>query len=101
MLVRTHESDGVKLKMWEKVMMPESKMDETTKKFVKTGGPAIEMTKYTFRDITGDVLELTSKENNYRSLEGETVVLTLDITLDNFKHVVRTKLARVDKVVVA
>lgn len=97
MLIRT--GDDVVLKMWEKVMMPESEMDPTTKKFKKTGGPDIEITKYTFRDLVGDVLEITSKNNSYRSLEGESVVVVLDVNLNNFTKKLAVKLARVDKVI--
>jgi len=89
----------VKLMFYEKTMMPESKMEEDSKgkkSFVKTGGE-VEMTTYTFRDDSGDKIIFLSKENGYRSLEGEYVDITLDIRFNDFTKKVQTKLVSVRK----
>lgn len=98
MIFTTDSLQKVKLVMWERTMMPESEMKEVSgkKSFVKTG-KEIEMTTYTFKDSAGDKLELTSKENNYRTLEGEIVDITLDVKLNNFTKKLQTRLARVEK----
>jgi len=87
----------VKLMFWKKTEMPESKMIEGAdgkKSFVKTGSK-VEMTTYTFRDSFGDSIEILSKENGYRVFEGKFVDVDFDIKFDEFKKVVRVKLAAV------
>jgi len=46
--------------------------------------PSVEMTKYTFRDGMGTKFEINSKENGYRTLEGEIVDVSLEISNDEF-----------------
>jgi len=77
---------NVELKMWEAVFMPESVpvQDSEGKTSYKKTGNKVEMTKYSFRDTFGTVLELQSKNNEYRSLEGEMVSIQIDISKNDF-----------------
>jgi len=79
-------------------MLPESEMKDVDgkKSFIKTGRE-VEMTTYTFRDAGGDLLQILSKENGYRSLEGEVVDVDLDVKMNNFTKKVGVKLAAVRK----
>jgi len=99
MIVRTDPLQKVKLIMFERVDMPESEMKEGAdgkKSFVKTG-KTVEMTSYTFRDAAGSKLVVMSKENGYRSLEGEIVDVDLDVKFNDFTKTIRVSLAAVRK----
>ena len=80
-------------------MMPESTMVEKDgkKQFVKTGNE-VEMTTYIFTDTFGDKLVILSKDNNFRTLEGEEVVITLKIEFNDFAKKNRVSLVAIDKV---
>lgn len=85
MRFKTESNQEVKLVMYEKIMMPESTMQEVNgkKQFVKTGNK-VEMTTYTFRDGFGDKLVVTSKDSSYRNLEGELVDLIIEVSTNDF-----------------
>jgi len=72
---------NVKLKMWEKTMMPESVLQDG--KYVKTG-KKLEQTTATFVDEWGNKLVFLTSNNNIRDLEGETGDLWLSLIYDNF-----------------
>lgn len=85
--------------MFERVDMPESKMEEGAdgkKKFVKTGNK-VEMTSYTFRDGFGDKLVLMSKENGYRALEGAIVDIEVELKHNSFTNKTQVSLGKVSK----
>jgi len=98
MQFRALEKD-VKLKMWERTMMPESNMVEKDgkKQFVKTG-KEVEMTTYIFTDTFGDKLVILSKDNSFRTLEGEEVVITVKIEFNDFAKKNRVSLVGIEKV---
>jgi len=98
MIFKTANLQNVKLVMFERTMMPESTMKEVDgkKSFVKTGNE-VEMTTYTFRDGMGDKFVTMSKDNSYRTLEGEMVDIELDIKLNEFTRKAQIKLAAVRK----
>jgi len=82
MIFTPDKLQDVKLLMWEKVEMPASvaEKDSSGKTvFRKTGG-MVEMTNYIFRDSFGTTLEIQSKNNDYRTLEGEIVDIQVDIS---------------------
>jgi len=93
----TKES-GTRLKMWERTMMPESKMVEKNGKreFEKTGHE-VEMTTYTLTDEVGDKLVILSKDNSFRQLEGEEVRLILEVVYNDFQKRNRISLAGMEK----
>jgi len=97
MIFKAVEKD-VKLKMWERTMMPESKMKEVDgkKQFVKTGQD-VEMTTYIFTDIVGDKLVILSKDNSFRTLEGEEVIITLKVEFNDFSKKNRVSLVSLEK----
>jgi hypothetical protein len=64
---------NVKLVMWERVDMPESKPDGKGG-FMKTG-VVEEHTLYKFRDLLGTVISVQEKGNKYRDLEGKNLDL--------------------------
>lgn len=88
----------VRLKMWERTMMPESTMVEKDgkKQFVKTG-KEVEMTTYIFTDVVGDKLVILSKDNNFRTLEGEEVIITVKIEFNDFRKQNRVSLVKLEK----
>jgi len=92
------ELEGVKLLMFERTLMPESNMQVVNgkKEFVKTGKD-IEMTTYTFRDSFGDKLVFVSKDNNYRTLEGDLVDIVIDVVFNDFQKKNQVKLVSVSK----
>jgi len=96
----TNKGNGnvVKLKMWEKTMMPESNMIDVggKKQFVKTG-KEIEMTTYTFTDSVGEKLIILSKDNSFRTLEGEEVTIELEVVFNDFQKKNRVGLASLVK----
>jgi len=96
----TQQGNGnvVKLKMWEKTMMPESNMVDVggKKQFVKTG-KEIEMTTYTFTDTFGEKLIILSKDNSFRHLEGEEVIIELEVVFNDFQKKNRVTLGRLQK----
>jgi len=98
MIFQAVEKD-VKLKMWERTLMPESTMVEKEGKkiFVKTGKD-VEMTTYVFTDITGDKLVLLSKDNSFRTLEGEEVIISLKIEYNDFSKKNRVSLNSITRV---
>jgi len=97
MIFKAVEKD-VKLKMWERTMMPESTMVEKDgkKQFVKTG-KEMEMTTYIFTDVVGDKLVILSKDNNFRTLEGEEVIITVKIEFNDFRKQNRVTLVGIEK----
>jgi len=97
---RSDALQKVKLVMFEASTMPGSEKQIVGGKtvFVKNPLlPTVEMTKYTFRDAMGQKFEVMTKENGYRSLEGESVDVTVDIATDQFTGKTRVKLASVSK----
>jgi len=98
MIFKSDSLQKVKLIMFEKTMLPESEMKEISgkKEFVKTGKET-EFTTYTFRDGMGDKLVLLSKDNSYRSFEGEIVDIEIDVKHNEFTKKTQTKLASVRK----
>jgi len=97
MIFKAVEKD-VKLKMWERTLMPESSMQEVNgkKQFVKTG-KEVEMTTYIFTDVVGDKLVILSKDNNFRTLEGEEVIITVKIEFNDFAKKNRVTLVGIEK----
>jgi len=97
MIFKAVEKD-VKLKMWERTLMPESSMQEVNgkKQFVKTG-KEVEMTTYIFTDLVGDKLVILSKDNNFRTLEGEEVIITVKIEFNDFAKKNRVSLVGIEK----
>jgi len=97
MQFRALEKD-VKLKMWERTMMPESNMVEKDgkKQFEKTGGTT-EMTTYIFRDYAGETLKILSKDNSFRGLEGEEVKIGIEVVFNDFQNKNRVSLVSVAK----
>jgi len=98
MIFKTANLQNVKLVMFERTMMPESTMKEVDgkKSFVKTGNE-VEMTTYTFRDGMGDKFVTMSKDNSYRSLEGEMVDISVELKHNSFTNKTQTSLASVAK----
>jgi len=98
MIFDSDKLQKIRLIMFEKTMMADSDMVEVggKKSFVKNGKMS-EYTTYTFRDGSGDKLEILSKNNDYRNLEGEIVDVSLDVSYDGFSRRVKTKLASVKK----
>jgi len=89
----------VKLVMFEKTMMGDSKMEKDKDNktiFVKTGTET-EHTTYTFRDSFGEKLVLLSKNNDYRKLEGEFVNVTLDVVFNDFSKKNKVSLVSIEK----
>lgn len=89
----------VKLVMWEKTLMPESTAgkDATGKSVFTKTGKMIEMTTYTFRDVVGEKLVVLSKDNNFRTLEGEDVEIVLDVVFNDFQKKNRVSLISLKK----
>jgi len=73
-----------KLVMWEKVDMPESNYDESTKKWVKTG-KTTEKTNYIIRDVDGTKLIFMSDEKA-RQYEGKDVDVQFELSYDEFNR---------------
>lgn len=91
--------DSLELVMWEKTMMPESvivKGNDGKSSFSKTG-KVLEYTTYSFRDSFGDKFVFTSKNNDWRTLEGEQVIISLDLKFDEFKRKTKISLSDVVK----
>jgi len=88
--------EDVKLVMWEKVDMPESVAgkDVAGKTVFNKTGKTIEMTNYIFRDGFGEKLVAMSKDNAYRTLEGEMVDIAVDIQFNDFTK--KNKVSLVD-----
>lgn len=103
MLVKTAPTEKVKLVMFESVSMPVSvaSKDEKGKTIFTKTGQMEEYTTYTFRDTFEKKIVFTTKNNNYRNLEGEFVDIELEIVYDDFNNKVKTKLASVTKSVVS
>jgi len=100
MIFRTDPLQKVKLFMFEASSMPGSEKQTVNGKTVFVKNPAlapVEMTKYTFRDGMGQKFEIMTKENGYRSLEGEIVDVALDVSTDDFTGRTKVKLASVTK----
>lgn len=84
----------VKLVMWEKTNLPESKMvDVEGKKGFQKTGKEIEHTTYSFRDGSGEKLVFLSKENGYRDFEGEFVDIEIDVKYNEFTKKTQTRLS--------
>jgi len=89
----------LELKMWKKEMMPENlkgadgkfQKDENGK-FIKSG-KEVEYTTYTFRDLTGEVLEIMSAKNDLREQEGKTGLVVLNLTRRSFQGKTETKVS--------
>lgn len=90
--------DSVKLVMFERTMMPESEMKVVNgkKEFIKTG-KEVENTTYTFRDSFGDKLIIMSKNNSFRTLEGEVVDLVIEVAYNDFQKKNRVSLVSCSK----
>lgn len=88
----------VKLVMFSRKDLPASEMKEVNgkKTFVKNG-LMTEMTEYTFRDESGQTLVLLTKDNSYRTLEGELVDIVIDVSINDFTGKVAVKLVSVQK----
>jgi len=100
---KSDKVEHVTLVMWSALAMPSSDMVvgvDGKKSFVKNG-KFEEMTKYIFREWNGKTIEITTKNNLFRDLEGEIVDLTFDVSFDDFKKVIKTKLVDVQKSKVA
>jgi len=98
MKFKSQLGQDVKLKMWEKTLMPESIMEKLDGKTVfKKTGQKIEMTTYTFVDGFGEKLVFLSSENGYRNLEGETVDIVMEVEYNDFSKKNRLKLESVAK----
>lgn len=98
MKFKSQLGQDVKLKMWEKTLMPESIMaEEGGKKVFKKTGQKIEMTTYTFVDGFGEKLVFLSPDNGYRVLEGEIVDLVMEVEYNDFSKKNRLKLEQVSK----
>jgi len=93
------EINDLKLVMFERTLMPESimKKDDKGKTVFEKTGQKTEMTTYTFRDGFGEKLVFLSKENGYRSLEGETVDIELEVSYDEFNRKSKVALISVEK----
>lgn len=94
------EETDVQMIMWEKTLMPESKPEKDEKgktQFVKTGNK-VEMTTYTLRDGFGDKLVLLSSNNNFRTLEGKKVNVTMEIKFDEFNRKNKLTLAGIEEI---
>lgn len=98
MIFKSDKLQEVKLVMFEKTMLPESEAREVNgkKEFMKTGRE-VEFTTYSFRDSFGEKLVLLSKDNSYRSLEGEMVDLELEVKYNEFSRKNRVALVSVRK----
>lgn len=73
----------MKLKYFETIMMPESVKDEEKGGFKKTGNK-VEMTGYALFSEFGEKLYFISKESKYREYEGKEVLVTLDVSFDDY-----------------
>jgi len=83
--------------MWEKTMMPESKLDETSGKYVKTGNK-VESTTYTFRDFDGSKLIFLSPKAEYRTFEGKEVIIQIELSHDDYSRKNKIQLRNVSLV---
>lgn len=72
------------LVMWEKQIVKDRKQDPNTKEWVDAGTES-EKTKYYLRDEFGDKLEFLAG-NEYRDMEGSLVIVTLDISFNEWKN---------------
>jgi len=100
MIFRSREGQEVKLIMWEKTEMPDSDMvtnEKTGKKEFVKNGKTTEMTTYTLRDGFGNKFVVLSKDNSYRSLEGEMVEISVDLVYNDFNRKTQIKLASMAK----
>jgi len=75
---------NVKLKMWEKTLLPESVKENNI--WTKTG-KKIEKTIYTFVDEWGSKLVFMSGNSTLRSLETSTGDLVVALGFDDFKKI--------------
>jgi len=93
------EDKDVVLLMWEKTLMPVSviEKDATGKTSFKKTGEKVEMTTYTLRDGFGDKIVLLSKENSFRTLEGEKVKILMEVKRDEFKNKNKLSLSEIKK----
>lgn len=91
--------ENVKLLMWEQTLMKESVATKGTDGktiFTKTDKD-LEYTTYVFRDFVGEKIVLTSKNNSYRTLEGEDVTINLSIKYDDFNRKNKISLTSIEK----
>jgi len=83
----------VELVMWEKVELPESKKNEVSGKYEKTG-EKVEKTQYTFRDEFGTKLVLLG-DNKYREFERRQCTVEIKIAYNDFERKTKVSLVNV------
>lgn len=76
--------ENMKLALYEARSLPERAKNPETGKWEPTGGKS-EMSLYTFRDEFGEVLKFLGK-NDYRVHEGKNVVLSLDVSFNDYEN---------------
>lgn len=81
----------LELKMWENTPMKEAKKDDKgnimkdEKGKVINTDKIINYTTYHFREIDGTITKIMTMNDSYRSLEGEAVIIALDLSRKEFK----------------
>lgn len=87
----------VELKMWEKLELPEAeigtdgKMVKDVNGKIKNTGRMKEYTNYTFRDLSGEKLEIMTAKNQYRELECQNCNVVLNLSKRSFQGKTETK----------
>jgi len=76
------EINNVKLKMWDKKLLPETELVDG--KRIKTGGK-VEFTQYLFVDEFGSKLDFLQKDASLRALEGKQGKLLVELVHDDYK----------------
>jgi len=87
--------EPLQLVMWEKVDLPDSKRDQNTGEWVKTGN-TVEKTRYVLRDEFGETLKFLS-DNEYREMEGSEVSIVLDINYNDYSNTIKTVLKEINQ----
>jgi len=96
---KSDKVENVRLIMAASIKMPSSDrvVDENGKSSFKKNGKFDDMTKYLFKKSTGESFEITTKNNQFRTLEGELVDITFVIVYDEFKKKLGVKLFEIEK----
>lgn len=74
----------MQLVMWERQEMKDRAKDPNTGEWRDTGS-TVEKTRYYLRDEFGDKLEFLG-DNEYRTLEGDQVLVSMDISFNEFQN---------------
>lgn len=88
--------ENMQLVMWDKVDMPDRIKNPTTGEWTKTG-TTVEKTRYYLRDEFGNKLVFLAG-NEYRDLEGSTVILNLEINYNEYQNKNEVKLTGIEQI---